>query len=434
MDQEVTGKRLLILGGTRISCEIVRLAKEMGCFVGVVDYNPISDSPAKQIADESYEISVTDIDAIVELIKREHYEGVIVGFADAILPAYAEICQKAGLPSYATKKQLEVFTHKDLYKPLLRKYGIPTVDEYKVDISDIDRSVSKIAFPLLVKPADSAGARGITICYNADELKDALEKAKSFSHSGIVLVERYIEGREVTINWLFVNGKYYLTCIANRHVKHNQEGVIPLPVGYTYPASITSFFQDNLEEKCKKMFREQGIQNGTMFMQCKVENGIPIIYDIGYRMTGTMEYTNLEDACGYNPNKMLIHFALTGSMGEPNIVKRIDPYFGGRFGFNVSNLAATGTISKLEGIEEVSNFPEVARSVIAHYPGETITEKMRGLLAQITVRTLGTVDDEKELYRSMKKIENTIKIISTEGTLLNLPGIEPEDIEGYIAH
>lgn len=77
-------------------------------------------------------------------------------------------------------------------------------------------------------------------------------------------------------------------------------------------------------------------------------------------------------------------------------------------------------------------YPEVAQAIIAHYTGETITESMKGLLAQICIRIFGTVEKKEELYPAMKKIDDTIKIISTEGKDLKLAGIDPEDIEGYI--
>ena len=432
MNLELKDKRLLVLGGTRISCEIIRKAKELGCFVAVADYNNIQDSPGKQMADAAFDVSVMDIDAMVDLIGKQQIDGVMVGFADAILPAYAEICDKAGLPAYATKEQLEIFTRKDRYKELLRKYAIPTVEEYHVDVNPFHGPAEGIRYPVLVKPADSAGARGITICNSVRELEAAVEKAKTFSPTGNVLVERYIEGREVTVNWVFKDGEYYLTSIGNRHVKHNQDGVIPLPVGYTYPAAITPYFRAELEDKCKRMFRDLGIMNGMMFMQCKVVEGHCVIYDIGFRLTGTQEYTNLQKVCGYNPMEMMIRFALTGSMGEPELAAKINPEFAGKYGFNVSCLSAPGTIKELTGIEEVLQFPEVADAVIAHFPGETITESMRGLLAQITVRVLGTVDKEEELYRIMKKIEDTIHIVSTEGKGMMLDGIEVDDVEGYV--
>lgn len=432
MNCDLNGKRLLVLGGTRISCEIIKTARKLGCFVGVADFNSVENSPGKQIADAAYDVSVTDVDAVVDLIKREDIDGVITGFSDMLLPYYAQICDRAGLPSYASKEQFEIFINKDRYKALMREYDVPTVEEYSVDIDHFDETTKNIHYPVLVKPADSAGARGITICKDKSELKKSIEKAKAFSRTGVVLVERYIEGREVTVFWVFQDGKYYLTAIGNRHVKHNQEGVIPLPVGYTYPASILPKYQREIEPKCKKMFQAVGIQNGMMFMQCKVENETCIVYDIGFRYTGSLEYKNLKDICGYDPMEMMIRFALTGKMAEENIAPKVDSTFRGRYGFNVSCLAAPGVIKELNGLEDVAEFKEVIDVVVAHNPGETITETMKGLLSQITVRILGTVDRAEELYPVMKKIEDTIHIISKEGNELMLSGIEPEDIEGYI--
>lgn len=75
--------------------------------------------------------------------------------------------------------------------------------------------------------------------------------------------------------------------------------------------------------------------------------------------------------------------------------------------------------------------PGVIDAVIAHYPGETITEQMKGLLAQITIRILGVAEVEEDLYKKMKAIEDAIHIVSKEGKELMLPGIEVEDVKGY---
>ena len=246
------------------------------------------------------------------------------------------------------------------------------------------------------------------------------------------MIERYLTGREVTVFWLFIDGKYYLTAIGNRHVKHNQgDDVIPLPVGYTYPASITPKYRAEIEENVKRMFRYAGIKNGMMFMQCKVENDVCIVYDIGFRLTGSLEYINLEAVCGYNPLEMMIRFAVTGKMTEENIEDKICPETM-KPSFNVSCLAKPGTIADIDGIDQVRNFPEVLDVVMAHYPGENITEQMRGLLAQITVRVLGTVDSKERLFGAMHRIENAVHILSTEGEEMRLPGIEVNDMEGLI--
>ena len=432
MTFDLEGKRLLVMGGTRITCEIIRAAKRLGCFVGVADYYPISKSPGKQIADAAYEVSTLDIDAMSVLIKEERFDGIITGFNDMMLPYYAEICEKTGLPCYGTKEQFEIFSNKDRYKPLLRRFDIPTIEEYEIDSHGFFKCAQNIKYPVLVKPSDGSGARGISICYSADELSLALEKALKFSKTGKVLVERYIEGREVTINWLFQDEEYYLTSIGNRHVKHNQDGVIPLPVGYTYPSHILPKYQAETAEKCKEMFHDVGIQNGIMFMQCKVVDDVCIVYDIGFRLTGALEYKNINDVCGYNPLDMMINFALTGSMGESNLSEKVDPTFNGRFGFNVSTLSAPGTIAEIQGIDEVKIFDGVIDSVLAHYPGETISEEIKGHLAQITVRTFGTTNSENDLYPAMKRIEDTINVISTDGCRLNLSGITQKDIDGFV--
>lgn len=425
MNQNLKGKRLLILGGMRISCEIVRKAREMGIYTLVADYNKIEDSPGKQIADEAVDLSVIDVDAVVAYIKNNNIDGVFVGFNDMLLPYYAEICQRTGIPCYGTKEQFNTLIAKDQYKALCRQFGVPTIPEY--DIND-----EHIKYPVLVKPVDSSGSRGITICHNRQELDEAVEIGRKASKTGKVLIERYMDGREVTVFWTFQDGNYYLSALANRHVKHNQgQDVIPLPVGYTFPSVYLPKYRAEVEENCKRMFRHLGIKDGMMFMQCKVENGICYVYDIGYRLTGSLEYKILERVCGYNPLEMMICHALTGKMGEESIADKAVPEFKTP-AFNVSCLCAPGTIKEITGIDEVKAFPEVEDVVIAHAPGETITEQMRGLLAQITVRVLGSVESKDRLLPTMQKIDDTIHIIGTEGEQLLLPGIEYSDIEGFV--
>jgi len=425
MNQYLKGKRLLILGGMRISCEIVRKAREMGIYTLVADYNKIEDSPGKQIADEAVDLSVIDVDAVVAYIKGNNIDGVFVGFNDMLLPYYAEICRKTGLPCYGTKEQFETLIAKDQYKALCRQFGVPTIPEY--DIND-----EHIQYPVLVKPVDSSGSRGITICHNHQELVEAVAVGRKASKSDKVLIERYMDGREVTVFWTFQDGNYYLSALANRHVKHNQgTDVIPLPVGYTFPSVYLPKYRAEVEDNCKRMFKHLGLKDGMMFMQCKVEDGMCYVYDLGYRLTGSLEYKILERVCGYNPLEMMICHALTGKMGEESITDRAVPEFKIP-AFNVSCLCAPGTIEKIEGINEVKAMPEVEDVVIAHTPGETITEQMKGLLAQITVRVLGSVANKEQLLPTMQKIDNTIHIVGSEGEELLLPGIEYDDVNGFV--
>lgn len=424
-NQEIKGKRLLILGGMRISGEIVRKARDMGVYTIVADYNTIENSPGKQIADEGVDLNVTDVDAVVNYVRNHKIDGVFVGFNDMLLPYYVEICEKAGLPCYGTKQQFDTLIAKDKYKALCRQFGVPTIPEY-------DSNDDNIKYPVLVKPVDSSGSRGITICHNRQELEKAVEKGRKASKTGKVLIERYIEGREVTVFWTFQNGNYYLSALANRHVKYSQgQDVIPLPVGYTFPSVFSLKYRRVVEEHCKKMFSYLGIKDGMMFMQCKVEDGVCYLYDLGFRPTGTLEYKILKRVCGYDPLEMMIYHALTGRMGEEDITHKVNPLFATP-AFNVSCLCAPGTIKEIKGVETVKAMDEVEDVVIAHIPGETITESMRGLLTQITVRVLGSVKKKEDLLPVMQRIENTIHLIGENGEELSLPGIEYEDINGFV--
>lgn len=426
------GKKLLILGGSRISCEIVRHARNLGVITGVTDWYALEKSPAKQLADEAYFESTADIDAMVRLIREKHFDGVLTGFTDSVLPYYAEICEKAGLPAYGTKEQFEIFIDKQKYKKLMREFDVPTIPEYHVDLHRFDETALGIEYPVIIKPSESSGARGITVCNSREELRAAIQVASDASEHNGVLVERYIDEAEATIFWLFVDGNYYFIMLGNRHVKHNQEGVIPLPAGYTYPASVQPRFINEVAPKMEKMFRSVGIKNGMMFMQSKILDGTCLVYDIGYRLTGSLEYINLKEMCGYDPMDMLIHFALTGNMGVPDISAKVDPYFGGKYAYNVSLLCKPGKIAKITGLDEIRKLPGVLSVVVAHPEGDEITQKMKGLLAQITVRILGKADSIEVMKNEMLEIQRLAHVVSETGEEMILPGLEESDYIGTV--
>lgn len=426
-----SGKRLLVLGGTKLSCEIIRKAQEMGLCVVVTDYNAVSDSPGKQIVDEHYSVSCTDVDAVAELIRTARIDGVMVGFSDMLLPYYARICEKAQLPCYGTEAQFRLYTEKREYKKLMRQFGVPTIEEYTPEELD-DENNHDVKFPVIVKPTAGSGARGITICNSREDWKQAFSKASNASLNGNVLIERYLDVEEATVFWLFQDGEYYVTMIGNRHVKHNQDGVIPLPAGYSYPAAVTERYLNEVAPKVKRMLAHTGVKNGMMFMQCKVVDGTCLVYDIGYRLTGSLEYKNLKATCGYDPLEMMIHFAVTGKMAEQSVEPLINPYLG-KYTYNVSRLCAPGTIDRITGRESVLARPDVIDVVTEHEPGDTLPPSAKGLLAQIAVRILGTADTPEALWENVRGVQDAIRLLAEDGTDLSLSGVEPSDFEGVLA-
>lgn len=426
------GKRLLILGGSRISCEIVRKAQEMGIYTMVTDWYPIEKSPAKQIADKAFMTSTSDISAMVNLIKREEVDGVITGFTDSVLPYYAQMCEKAGLPCYGTEEQFNILTNKRKYKDLCRKFDVPVVDEYKVYPDDLtDNKLDHIKYPVLVKPADNSGARGVSICQNKTELIEAYKIALDFSDSKEVLVERYIDGKEVTVFYLLQDGKVFLSGMGNRHIKHNQKDVIALPVAYTFPSVYLKDYNKNIAPKVKDMFQSIGMKNGMVFMQCLVENDECIVYDMGYRLTGSLEYKLMSKIGGYDPLEMLIRFALTGQMAEHSLEEIVDPYWD-NYACNVSFLSKPGVIKEINGVDSIMKLPGVIDAVLAHREGEEIPNSAKGTLKQIILRVFATARNQEELEKVLNDIYNSLSVNSVEGENMLLEGFDAKESRGEV--
>lgn len=420
--------RLLLLGGMKISCEIVRAAHKLGMFVGVTDYNKPENSPAKQIADAWYMVSTTDVDAVVDLIKKEDYDGVFVGFVDVLLPYYADICKKAGLPCYGTREQFEMFVDKSKYKQLCREYGVPTIAEYDIELIKDEQRKGEIEYPVIFKPADSSGARGITICYNESQLTEAYDKAIGSSVSKTAILEKYLEGEEATVFWFFENGRYHLSMIGNRHMQPTKPGVIPLPVGYTFPSTLTEAYIRDVKPAAEKMFKSQGIHTGMMFMQCKIVDGTCYMYDIGFRLTGSLEYKILEATCGYNPLELLIQYAVSGKIDD-NIRTKVDPYLNGKIGWNISFLMNSGRISTMSDPKALLKIDGVVDAVVAHEVGEEIKPEEIGLLKQICLRVLGASESKDKAISTIREVTNQFTLADGNGESLLLPPLNLSELE-----
>ena len=429
---DLKGKKLLILGGSRISCEIVRKARELGVHTTVTDWYPLEKSPAKQIADEYFMTSTSDIPAMEKLIRENNIDGITTGYTDSVLPYYADMCEATGLPAYGTRKQFEILTDKTKYKKLCKQFNVPVIDEYDIKEADLETSkINDIKYPVLVKPADGSGARGVFICNDPNELKVKYREALNYSQSKNILVERYVNGKEVTVFYLLDDGEIYLTGMGNRHMKHNQEGIIPLPVAYTFPSVYLDSYMKDTDENVKEMFRSLGMKNGMVFMQCLIKDDECIVYDIGYRLTGTLEYKLMNAIDSYDPLEMFIRFALTGQMSEKKLDKIITPIWK-QYACNVSFLMKPGTIEEIKGIEKIKEIPGVVDAVLAHDIGDTLQEEAKGMLKQIMLRVFAIANSEEQLKKMLNDIYHSLEVNGENGEKLLLEGLDATEIEGVL--
>ena len=432
---DLTGKRLLILGGSRISIEIIKKAREKRIFTVVTDWYDHDKSPAKKVADKSYQVSTTDMDGLLDIIKKENIDGILTGFTDSVLPHYAKLCELAGLPCYGTEELFELFIDKKKYKEKLREFDIPVVEEYNYTLDQIIKNENiDLKYPLFVKPSDGSGSRGVSICRNREQLIEGYKNAQSFSENEDVLIERYIEGKEATLFFLFDQGKAYLSGLGNRHVRNSQgRDILALPVAYTFPSVLIPDYMENIMPKMKSMFENVQIENGMMFAQCLIEDDECIVYDIGYRLTGSLEYYLQESISGYNPLEMMIDFALTGDMfANTSRDVEITPYWNS-YGYNISFLMKTGlTIETIEGINTILEYPDVIEAVLAHPEGDSLDESEKGMLKQIMLRVFGKADSIENMKKSLDDIYRLLTVKDVDGTNVLLPGLEIVEVDGNI--
>ena len=417
------GKKVAILGGTRISSEIVGAAKDLGMITSVLDYYPYgSKSPAKAVADAHAQISVADANAVAEYVQENCIDGLITGYTDSILGMYADACAASNLPCCGTRIQFETFSDKRKWKKLCLDHGVPT--SKPIDISDPLRVRS---VPILIKSADGSGSRGVSIVRDAGDIPSAVEHAQNFSKSGDILGEEYLEGPEVTIFWVFVDGRYDVFMAGDRIVKDSQGGANLLPVGYLFPSRTLPCYLEEVAPRVREMLADAGVRNGMMFMQCIVRDGLPYVYDIGYRLTGSLEHVITKDAVGFSPMDMLLSFAVTGRMTEdPDITEKIErarcvP------AFNVSFLMRPGVPGSYDGLEAVEVDPVVISCVPARAIGEELPFEAVGELRQIALRVLGRVDHVEQLKEAVLRVQYALRILSPAGEDLTLPGFTESD-------
>ena len=171
-----------------------------------------------------------------------------------------------------------------------------------------------------------------------------------------------------------------------------------------------------------------------MFMQCIMHDGHAVVYDIGYRLTGSLEHYLTQKTAGINAVHMLLHFAVYGTMTDDSrLEEKINEALFAPC-YNVSLLMKPGTISSFQGIETIEAIPGIIAVVKAHEEGETLPSEAKGELRQIALRVLGTTESTDEFAATMLAIQENASIASPQGEELALRGLTASDCEANLYH
>lgn len=395
-------KKLLILGGTRISLQILETAKSIGLQVYVADYN--EDSPCKSLADKSFMTSATDIDGIAEIIKNEKIDGILMGYADVLLLPYVEICEKTGLPCYANHQSIGITSNKRKFKDYCRQYEVPVVEEY--DYQDICNEKAK--YPLIVKPVDNSGSRGVYICHDKDEFYQNYKRALIYSDAKDVIIERMMTDKEATVFYYLHEGEIYLLGIGDRWMYEQNNSLLKLPVGYTFPSQNIRNYIAHQDYNVRAMFKSLDMKEGLVFMQCFVHNGLYIVYEMGYRLTGSLEHHLMREQYGFDHLKAMINYAVGNEVIIDNI-NSLDPETCCMA--NVTLLLKKGEISDLSSIRRLNKIPGFISFFSSYEEGDSITDDEIGKLSQVGLRVLLKAPEKDELLRRMDCVKDAASIL-----------------------
>ena len=421
--KELEGKRLLILGGFNLACVIVRHAQALGAYVVVADYN--ENAMAKDIADKFALVSATDVDALVELCKKEKIDGVTTGFVDILLQPCYEVCQRLGLPYYVTWKMLTMSTNKIDFKETCDQYGVPVPQTYFIGAKIPEEVYGKINYPVFVKPLDASGSRGAGICHNREELDKQVDIATSFSVTNNAIVEDYITGREFLMNYIAQDGEFRMVSMFDRYASSDRGGAINYASLSLGPSNAVDFYFNEVESKVINMFRSLGFKDGLYFLQGYSDGNKITFFEMGCRLGGS--YYDLERKCiGIDPVDMTIRYALTGKMTEN--INTIPAHVGKykNIGVCVNYLLIGGeeTIAKINGIEEIKKMPSYVESEQRQFEGDHY--KSDRTVDRPVLSVYLAVADKKQLVNDVNYMNSIFTVVNAEGKSLLKEKFNPE--------
>ena len=424
---DLRGKKLLFLDGSSLAACAVLRAKEMGIKTIVANFYDVDKSPAKAVSDEQWKVDFSDVDNMVKLIKENKVEGIFVGWTDSHLPYYAEICEKAGLPCCGNLEQFDILSNdKRKFKKLCVKYGVPTPEIFDVDIDFKREDLDKIVYPVMVKPADGSGGRGIMKCSNEEELIEHFKDLYESSPSKKIVCERYMQSEnEIFIHYTVQDGFCSLSSSFLKYKVNVEKDKAASCLFHMFSPKFLDEYKRTTEPAVINLIQALGIKYGNVMFQGFEENGKLYFHESGLRMGGEQFYVFAERLNGISSLELMIEFALTGKMTKYD-VKTQDNYKFSKYCCNYYIPLKPGRISRIEGVDEINAMPQLLQNRQFKFIGDEISSTSS--LDRVIFR-LHVMDDTKEEFaRTLCKISDTVKILDENGNDMQLQKLEYEAV------
>lgn len=391
-------KRLLILGAPVFQIPVIEKAHEMGLYVGVVDLN--KDAPAINYADEYFCASIKNYNEVIKIAEIFRPNGIMSGACDTSVVTVAQLCNVLGLPGHSIEaainstdklKMLQAFSENNVNHP---KFQVISREE-------INTAEISVGFPAVSKPVDSSGSRGISFIENEKTVIAALLNSADSSQSGNVLVEEYMEGPEVSVEMLVIDGTPYVLQITDKTTTGAPHFI---EIGHCQPSTLDKNIQEEIRAIAKQAVLAVGLVNSVAHVEVKVTSEGVKMVELGARLGGGCISSYLIDnsILGIDMTKAAIKIAL----GEKNDISQY--CFSGDSSVVKFILDEVGEVAEISGINEVASMDGVIKVLCTTKVGDKLSGNSENASRHIYVVARGKTREEAEYI--CDKALNKIKI------------------------
>lgn len=354
-------KRIMIVGASVLQLPAILKAKELGLHVAVVDFNP--QAIGIPYADKYYNASTMDEDAVLAAAMDYQPDGIMTLATDMPMRGVAKTSDKLHLHSISYETAVKATDKYDMIKAF-KEHGVPSPWFFVVDsVEELKDHETEVSFPCIIKPTDNAGSHGVAKVYSFQELIETYEYAHSCSRHGKVIIEEYLDGPEVSVEVMVVNGKVNILQITD---KITTEAPHFVEMGHTQPSRLPKSTQDAIREVATMACLSIGIDKGPAHVEMKVTKRGPVMIELGARMGGDNITTHLVPlSTGIDMVGSTIKVALGE---EPDITPNLNYGSAIRY-FKVP----FGTIKAIENADEAKRIPGVKQITFTKEVGEEST-------------------------------------------------------------
>lgn len=306
-------KTLAIIGASYLQLPVVQRAKEMG--IRTICFAWADGAVCKDVADTFYPISIVEKKQILEICKQEKIDGICTIASDTAAPTVAYVAEQMGLVGNSYEASLKA-NNKILMRKAFSEAGIPC-PQYQIMVNGEWSMVNDLEFPLIVKPSDRSGSLGVVKVEREEDLIPAIKAAQDYSFKHEAIVEQFIEGREISVEFISYRGTHYPLQITD---KVTTEAPHFVEIAHHQPADLTKAQYDEIYELTKRALTALGVTNGASHSEYRItKEGKIYVMEIGARMGGDFIGSDLVQlSTGYDFLRGVIEVAL-GTFTAPQL-------------------------------------------------------------------------------------------------------------------